>query len=140
MKRLLFVLMLVTFLSCSNDPSAYIEHVEGYWEIEAVTTSDGLKKEYTFSDTIDFIQFTDSLNGIRRKMKPNLLGNFESSLSVESFELKIENDSLNVYYKTPYAEWKETILGASETNLVVVNANNVTYLYKRYEPLELDLE
>ena len=140
MNRFLFALVLVSFFSCSNDPSAYIQHIEGYWEIEAVTTSDGLKKEYTFSDTIDFIQFTDSLNGIRRKMKPNLLGNFESSLSVESFELKIENDSLNVYYKTPYAEWKETILGASETNLVVVNANNVTYLYKRYEPLELDLE
>ena len=140
MKRCLFTLVLVSLLSCSNDPSAYIQHIEGYWEIEAVTTSDGLKKEYTFSDTIDFIQFTDSLNGIRRKTKPNLLGKFESSLSVESFELKIENDSLNVYYKTPYAEWKETILGASESNMVVVNANNVMYLYKRYEPLELDLE
>lgn len=140
MKRCLYALLLVTFLSCSNDPSVYIPHVEGYWEIEAVTTSDGLKKEYTFSDTIDFIQFTDSLNGIRRKMKPNLLGNFESSLSVESFELKIENDSLNVYYKTPYSEWKETIIGATENNMVVVNANNVMYLYRRYEPLELDLE
>ncbi len=140
MKRFLCAIMIVTLLNCSNDPSVYIQHMEGYWEIEAVTTSDGLKKEYTFSDTIDFIQFTDSLNGIRRKMKPNLLGNFESSLSVESFELKIENDSLNVYYKTPYSEWKETIIGATENNMVVVNANNVTYLYKRYEPLELDLE
>ncbi len=140
MKRLLYALVLVLCFSCSNDPLVYIEHVEGYWEIEAVTTSDGLKKEYTFSNTIDFIQFTDSLNGIRRKMKPNLLGNFESSLSVESFELKIENDSLNVYYKTPYSEWKETIIGATENNLVVLNANNVMYLYRRYEPLDLDLE
>jgi len=138
MKRLLIVLLIFTVLSCAKDPQTYVEFVDGYWEIEEVSMSNGLKKEYNFNATIDYIQFTDSLSGLRRKLKPNLMGQFESSQSVESFRIKIENDSLNVYYSTPYANWKETILDASQTHLLVVNANKDLYLYKRYEPLDLD--
>ncbi|SDS31393.1 hypothetical protein SAMN04515667_1893 [Formosa sp. Hel1_31_208] len=138
MKRLLITLLLGTVLSCSKDPQTFVEFVDGYWEIEEVTMSNGLKKEYNYNDTIDYIQLTDSLSGVRRKLKPNLMGKFESSQSVESFRIKIENDSLNVYYTTPYADWKETILDASQTHLLVVNTNKDVYLYKRYEPLDLD--
>ena len=90
---------------------------------------------------IDYIEVTDSLSGFRRKLKPNLFGTFETSKSEERFNIKIENDSLNIYYKTPYAEWKETILNANESQLVILNnTNKDVYIYKRYESLDLDLE
>ncbi len=45
-----------------------------------------------------------------------------------------------MYYKTSYAEWKETVLEASEKHLKVRNENKDVYLYKRYTPLHLEVE
>ena len=52
----------------------------------------------------------------------------------------IENDSLNIYYSTSFANWKETVLEATIENLRVVNQNKTVYLYKRYTPIKLDIE
>ena len=139
--KTIILIVLFFLLSCtSKDPKTFISHMDGYWQIEEVTLSNGIKKEYNFSETIDYIEVLDSMSGFRKKMKPNLLGTFETSDSMETFELKIENDSLNIYYSTPYANWKETILNANENQLLVINANKDIYLYKHYEPLDLDLE
>lgn len=118
-----------------------VPHISGYWEIDEVTLSDGTKKDYNFNDTIDYIEVSDSLSGFRRKLKPNLFGTFETSRDEEHFSIKIENDSLNIYYRTPYASWKETILNASETQLIILNnTNKDVYIYKRYTSLDLDLK
>ncbi|MFD2914283.1 hypothetical protein [Psychroserpens luteus] len=141
MKKLILLLLLISVFSCSKNPNEFIPHINGYWEIDEVTLSDGTKRDYNFNDMIDYIEVTDSLSGFRRKLKPNLFGTFETSKSEERFNIKIENDSLNIYYKTPYAEWKETILNANESQLVILNnTNKDVYIYKRYESLDLDLE
>lgn len=142
MKKLILLLVTLSIFGCSNaDPSTLIEHINGYWEIDEVTLSDGTKRNYTYNDTIDYMELTDSLTGFRKKLKPNLMGKFETSKSVENFSIKIENDSLNIYYKTPYTNWKETVLSATETQLLIINTTNKdVYLYKRYEPLDLDLD
>lgn len=137
-RRLLLALALLSLYACNEDPTEMLAHMEGYWEIETVTLPDGTQKEYGFNNTIDAIELTDSLKGFRKKLMPNLRGSFETSKDAESFQLKIENDSLNVYYKTPFNTWKESILYADETTLRVVNQDKVQYLYKRYEPLKLD--
>ncbi|WP_460218802.1 hypothetical protein [Psychroserpens sp. MEBiC05023] len=138
MKKLALLCFSLCIFNCSKDPSNYIQHVEGYWEIQEVTLSNGTKKEYTFSNTIDYIEVSEDMSGFRKKLKPNLVGTFETSKIKETFSIKIENDSLNVYYQTPYANWKETILNATETQLKIVNTNKDVYLYKRYQPLELE--
>jgi hypothetical protein len=79
------------------------------------------------------------MSGFRRKLKPNLFGTFETSRSEEYFNIKIEGDSLNIYYKTIYAEWKETVLSANETKLIILNnTNKDVYIYKKYESLNLE--
>ena len=72
LKHLLIVLLLLNVFSCSKNPEAHISHLEGYWEIEAVILPDGNKKEYKYSNTVDYITFNDSLKGFRKKLKPNL--------------------------------------------------------------------
>jgi hypothetical protein len=141
MKKLILLLLLISVFSCSKNPNEFITHINGYWEIDEVTLSDGTKRDYNFNDMIDYIEVTDSLSGFRRKLKPNLFGTFETSKSEERFNIKIENDRLNIYNKTPDAEWKETILNANESQLVILNnTNKDVYIYKRYESLDLDLE
>lgn len=138
MKWLVITCFLYLFLSCSRNPEVYIPYIDGNWEIDEVTLSDGSKRTYGFNETIDYIQLIDSLTGFRKKLNPDLTGGFEASKDVETFQLKIENDSLNIYYNTPFAKWKETILLASENELLIINKAKVRYLYKRYQPLDLN--
>ncbi|NNL16391.1 MAG: hypothetical protein HKO81_07100 [Flavobacteriaceae bacterium] len=138
MKRLTIILLMSTILSCSKNLEVNIDYIAGYWEIESVVFPDGQKRSYTYNETIDFIGINDSLTGFRKKLKPNLSGKFTTSKDVETFKIVVENDSLNVYYTTPFATWKETILHADSTNLKVINANKNVYLYKRYFPVNLE--
>lgn len=138
MRNCMVLLLSLMIFGCTENPETLIVHLNGYWEIDAVTLSDGSKRDYTFNDTIDYIEVSDSLTGFRRKLKPNLFGSYETSKNLERFSIKFENDSLNLYYQTPYDTWKETVLEASETHLLVANANNNVYLYKRYQPLDIN--
>lgn len=139
MKRFLtFTIIGLFFISCSKNPETYIKHLEGYWEIQEVSLADGSKKKYTYNDTVDYIEVTDSMIGFRVKLKPLFNGTFETSKDSEQFEIKIENDSLNLYYRTPFDTWKETVLLATEDQLKVINKNKAVFLYKKFTPINLD--
>lgn len=138
MKKVLTVLILLTLTSCTNNPESFIEHLNGYWEIEEVTLADGTKKEYTYNDTVDFISINDSLIGFRKKLKPNFSGTFQTSSDAENLKVVIENNTLNLYYTTPFGNWKEIVLNVTKDKLLIENEAKVIYLYKRYQPLELD--
>ena len=133
------IFLLVTAIGCnSNNPSEMIPAITGYWQIETVTLSNGTSKNYSFSETIDYIEVADSLSGFRKKLKPRLNGTYITSKNLERFELKVENDSLNIYYTTPFDNWKETVLRANENQLIIMNKNNDIYSYKPYEPISLE--
>ncbi|EDP70270.1 hypothetical protein FBALC1_05923 [Flavobacteriales bacterium ALC-1] len=140
MKNILFILIAFSLTSCSKNPETYIEHIEGYWEITEVFMPDGTSKVYKFNETIDYISLNDSLQGFRKKLKPGINDTYFTSDDVESLVVKIENDSLNIYYSTPYAKWKETVLEASPEELRIANKNKTIYLYKRYNSIKLDIE
>ncbi|WP_439151508.1 lipocalin family protein [Winogradskyella sp.] len=139
MKKLIW-LFFILITGCSDNPKSYIEHLNGYWEIEEVTLANGQKKSYKFNETIDYIKINDSLKGFRKKLKPGVNDTYFTSDDAEAITVKIENDSLNIYYSTPYAQWKETVIEATPENLKMVNQNNNVYLYKRYTPINLTLE
>ena len=137
MKKLYYALCII-LVSCSQNPEDFKQHITGYWEISEVILNDGTKKQYKINETIDYIEITNDSIGIRKKLKPNFNGTYETSKDIEKFVFKIENDSLNLYYKTPFSSWKETILKASEDKLQIINQNKVLYLYKRYTPITID--
>jgi len=134
-RALLYLLIAALICACKTNSKDALQHLSGYWEIESVVLEDGSKKNYTYSNTIDYIQINDSLLGFRKKMKPLFDGTYETSKNREPFQLKIENDSLNLYYKTKYAKRKETVIKVSQNQLKIVNQNNIVYVYKRYLPI-----
>ena len=139
-KHFSFLLIAVVIFSCSKNPENYIKHIEGYWEIDEVTMADGSKKEYKFNETIDYISVNDSLKGFRKKLKPGINDTYFSSDDEEAIELKIEDNQLNIYYNTPYANWRETVLEATESQLRIINESENIYVYKRYTPIKLDID
>lgn len=138
MKRFILSILTLVLFDCSNPPENLIPFLDGYWEISEVTQPDGSKKIFQFNDTVDFLEFSDSLTGYRRKLKPDINGSFLTSNDAEKFQLKVENDSLNIYYSTPFSNWKETVLMASENELLIINQAKVRYLYKRYQSTSND--
>ncbi|OZV67609.1 lipocalin family protein [Winogradskyella aurantia] len=139
MKKLLWCLWFI-FISCSNNPKSYINHLEGYWEIQEVILSDGSVKNYKVNETIDYISLNDSLKGFRKKLKPGLNNNYFTSDDAEALTVMVEDDSLRIYYSTPFSKWKETVLKATEDQLKIINENKAVYLYKRYTPIQLNVE
>lgn len=137
MSRILTLIIALFLVSCSDNPEKMLAHLNGYWEISKAEMNDGFEKDYNFNASIDYIMVNDSLKGFRKKLSPNFDGSFTTSQDAEAIEVKIENDSLNLYYSTPYAKWKETVLEANETHLKIVNFKKDVYLYKRYVPLDL---
>ncbi|NJY62322.1 hypothetical protein HC174_06075 [Salinimicrobium sp. CDJ15-81-2] len=128
------LLFLSLLLSCSNsDHNEQIENLQGYWEIEQADLPEGISKEFRFSEWVDYIE-VDSTTGFRKKVKPQIDGSFITTNDAEKFEVKVENDSINLYYSTPYANWKETVLSSEEDELVVLNRDGIIYTYKRFTP------
>ena len=139
MRKFVLIFFMVV-MSCSNNPEEYIEHINGYWEIKEVVFADGKKREYSINETIDYLQLNDSLKGFRKKMKPGINDTYFTSDDAEAITAKIEDNELNLYYSTLYFNWKETVLDADENQLKVRNENNVVYLYKRYQPINIEIE
>lgn len=137
MKNLFYLLTGILFLSCSQqDPKDYIQYLNGYWEIERVITKDGSEKEYKFNPLVDFFEVKDSI-GVRKKVRPQLDGKFIITKDYENFSLRIENDSLRIYYQNQLTSWKETILFAKENQIIIQNEIGNQYFYKPYHKLEL---
>jgi len=139
MKKFFTFLLVSTLFSCSQNPEKMLTHLNGYWEISKAQMHDGLVKDYNFNASIDYIMVNDSLKGFRKKLIPNIDGGYTMSQDAEAIQIKIENDSLNLYYKTQMSTWKETVLKAGKDELMIINSRKDVYLYKRYQPLDLDL-
>lgn len=137
MKRLIFTTVILITLGCKENPDKMVTYLNGYWEIEKVTLPSGSVHTYNYNEVIDYFEVTDSLTGFRKKLKPQLDGTFETSTVLDHFSLQIEHDSLNIYYKTNFSRWKETILLATDRELKIINENKSVFLYKPYTPLNL---
>ena len=66
------------------------------------------------------------------KLKPKLNQQFEVTRDEAILSVKFENDSINLYYKTPFSSYKETLISIDEKHLTVLNETGATYKYKRY--------
>ena len=138
MRALSVALIFFVVVSCGQQPKNQLKHLNGYWEIAFVRSSNGDAKAYNYNTTIDYIYIKDG-KGFRKKLQPGINNSYKTSDDAEALEVKIENDSLNLYYSTPLMNWKETVLKANETELEVINKEQVIYVYKRYQPINLNL-
>jgi hypothetical protein len=134
MKKLFLLLIIATTFACNRQSSEEkINNLNGYWEIKKAELPEGITKEFKFSELVDYIQVKNG-KGFRKKVRPQLGGGFITSEDRENFVAKVENDSLNLYYTTPFNSWKETVLLSEENDLKVINPRGIIYTYKRFTP------
>ena len=126
------------FISCEKpNPETQKQNLSGYWEIKTVKMPDGEKKEFNINTVIDYIENKGD-SGIRTKVSPKFDGTFITNGVSEDFTLKIEEDSLRMYYKTPFDEWKETVIEAKDSTLTVKNRDNKIYTYSKFKKFDFE--
>ena len=136
--RVFYFLFSLILVSCNKqDPKEQIQFIEGYWEIEEVEVSPDSTITYSINENVDYFE-VEKNTGQRTKLRPQMDGTFKTTNSAEKIELKIEQDSLRIYYKTAFDNWKETVLKASPEELIIKNNQDKIYHYKKYNPISID--
>lgn len=136
--KIFLTIFLLVIVSCSKpDPNNAKQYLEGYWEIKTVEMPSGKTKNFDINTLIDYIEIKGD-SGSRTKVSPNLDGTFTTNGLSEKFILKIEDDSLRMFYKTTFAEWKETVIKAQDSILTVRNRDNKTYTYTKFQKFEFE--
>ena len=134
-KKILLFLIGIVLLGCQKqDPEEQLQYLTGYWEIDRVEISEDSVIKYKVNATVDYMEF-EGKEGFRKKVKPQFDGSFKTSDHKEEITARIENDSLHLYYKTPFDEWKETIIVAEEENFSVLNRDGKIYHYTKFTSL-----
>lgn len=140
MKNILLIFLLaIAVTSCKQQtPEEKLVNLNGYWEIEKVEFSRDSIKEFRMSENVDYFEIENGV-GFRKKVRPQYDGTYIVTEDAEKIEAKIENDSLNLYYSTPFDSWKETVLHAEEDKLSIKNNRGIIYHYKRFKSLLSEL-
>ena len=135
--KITILLLAVFFISCEKpNPEEQKQNLSGYWEIKTVEMPSGKKKEFDINMIVDYIEMKGD-SGSRTKVSPKYDGTYITNSTVENFTLKIENDSLRMYYETPFDKWKETVIEAKDSILTVINRDNKIYSYSKFENVPL---
>ena len=138
MKRLIALLFITTLISCQSDVNSYIPFIEGYWEIVSVTKDQKKIKDYKMSGSIDYFKVNPDLSGYRKKMTPRFDGAFEISQHESNFTLSVKDHHLWLNYTNNGVSFREEIIRANNSSLVISNADGFLYTYKPYEPLTFE--
>lgn len=135
--KITILLLSIFFISCEKpNPDDQKQNLSGYWEINTVEMPSGNKKEFNINMIVDYIEVKGD-SGSRTKVAPKFDGTYITNGTVENFTLKIEDDSLRMYYKTPFDEWKETVIEAKDSVLTVINRDKKIYSYSKFENVPL---
>jgi hypothetical protein len=130
-KFILFSLLILSFSGCQEAvKSSDLVLLNGYWEIDEVTMSDGSSKDYEINQSVDYIKYENG-EGIRKKVAPQLDGTYLVTNHQESFTILEENKQFFIEYKTEYGSWREKLLHIDKETFSVENDQKTIYLYKK---------
>lgn len=132
-----FLLTLIV-LSCSNSPADNLELLNGYWEIAQIENSYGSTKEYSISQNIEFFEITKERKGVRKKVQPDINGNFTTTNSSQNIDVEINESTVFLKYSTEFDSWQEEILSITPNELILKNQDDYIYTYRRYQPLAIN--
>lgn len=139
MKKVFGVLFAaLLFVGCKQKITpADVTKINGYWEIEKVVLEDGNEKEYGMNESFDYFQIDKNNAGIRKKVMPQLDGTFLVNDTFENVKIRFSDDQTFLDYSTPYMKWSEEILALTDKELVVLNAEQKEYHYKKTGPIKI---
>src|SRR5690554_1185981 len=77
-------------------------------------------------------------NGTRSKVVVQLDGTIQSNGIHENFTVKDSVGALYLKYQTEFSQWTEKVEQLTEDELIIINDNNIKYIYKRFTPITIN--
>ncbi|SFW28083.1 hypothetical protein [Cellulophaga fucicola] len=138
MKKLALLGVILLFIGCNKTTvqKKDLQLLNGYWEINKVFFSDGSSKEYKASPMVDFFKI-DSLKGFRTKVQPKIGGAFNTNKDADKVVITEKEGTFTIHYTNDLTEREEEILSLSKDSFTVKDNEQITYVYLRYQPIEL---
>jgi len=137
MFRLTLIFITISLIGCGSPISKPdLNQLNGYWEIVSVEFADGQKKNYTVNPSIDYIELKE-MKGFKKKMHPKFDGTYDTSNDLEAFSIIQKEGIFLISYQNNLSSWEEQLIKLEENTFTIVNEDNVTYSYKRYEPINI---
>ncbi|MGJ8731769.1 MAG: hypothetical protein ACSHW4_01450 [Cellulophaga sp.] len=138
MKKLALLGVILLFIGCNKTTvqKKDLQLLNGYWEINKVFFSDGSSKEYKASPMVDFFKI-DSLKGFRTKVQPKIGGAFNANKDADKVVITEKEGTFTIHYTNDLTEREEEILSLSKDSFTVKDNEQITYVYLRYQPIEL---
>lgn len=137
MKQLLFLAVVFFVMGCDKTVSKEaIGQLNGYWEIDYVAFPDGQKKEYRVNPSIDYIEL-DNMQGFKKKVYPKFNGTYDTSNDAEKIKIIKKEGSFLIIYDNKLSSWEEKLVNITANSYTVINQDDITYAYKRYEPINI---
>ena len=133
-KILLFCIAIVSCRQSINP--ADITKLNGYWEIEKVTSPDHEDKDYKVNETIDYFEIKNN-SGVRHKVTPQFNGTYLVNEYAENFKIVNKDDKTYLTYFTKFATWSDELVSISADKFVVKNTANNEYHYKKPIPFSV---
>ena len=131
------ILLSFLFIGCKQKITPQdVAKINGYWEIEKVDLADGEDKNYKINEHFDYFEIKDN-QGFRKKVQPQLNGTFIVNDMQEDVKIRFDKEQVFIDYSTDFAKWTEELIAITETELVVKNAENKEYHYKKSGPINL---
>ncbi len=75
------------------------------------------------------------MTGFRKKVQPAFDGTYVTSSDAESFQISERDGLFWMSYRNNLSSWEERILVISNTELVVMNKEGLSYHYRRFQPI-----
>ena len=126
------LILFITLSGCQKQVGIEdLNNLNGYWEIDSVTTKEGKEIEFKFNESVDFFEI-EGTKGIRTKVKPQLDGAFIKTNDAEGFTADLQNEKLFLHYETNFDAWDERILYLDNSKLITKNDQDITYTYRRF--------
>ncbi|SNQ41896.1 MULTISPECIES: hypothetical protein [Cellulophaga] len=140
MKKLAIICLTILFIACSNSSTVKKEDIHllnGYWEITQVFFADGSSKEYKASPIIDFFEINNQ-KGFRTKVQPKIGGTFTTNKDVDKVTITQKQSTFTITYSNNLTEREEELLSLSKNSFTVKDTEQITYVYKRYQPIQIE--
>lgn len=138
MRRYIFLVAWMLILTgCTSVSKEDTAKLNGYWQIEKVITADGDEKPYQGNTSYDFFEIKND-KGTRTKVMPQLDGSFQTNNLQEHISVVFEDGNAYLDYTTEYAKWREEIKSLTAEKLVLLNAQDIEYHYKKAGPIKLE--
>jgi len=87
------------------------------------------------SGAIDYFKVNADLSGYRKKVTPRFDGAFEMSQHESEFAIFIKDSHLWIVYTDNEVTYREEIIRANASSLIISNSDGFIYTYKPFEPL-----